>query len=508
MANNIATITRFLPKVIDQVFVNESKTEILEQGSKYIDLNFKEAGYVKVYSLLMDGLSDYYRANSVGDSTGSWLNGTSRADAATHSAYAPEYDHSNPSRDGFARGSVDGNWEIFKLRYYRGKQFRVDQMDDEETAGLIIGNLLTEFLRTKVVPEVDIVRFDVLGHATNASIGNRVYESIDYSSLIQANGLSSESMIAKFNRAFVWLNAHEVPDEDQVIFVSNDVWGLLLGDPLLTRFIDVEKVRNGNGVDLEVKTYMGRPVIQVPKSRFYSDPVLGENGYAAGASSHEFNYLVCSKRAIVPVVKLDYAKIFNPEVVQDYIGYKINFAIYHDAFVPKNKKLGVYASMKPATAVSNALYVATTDITSASTNFKVTDWVTTPAGILGSLVYAQGSSNPFSVGTASGLSGATDYTGADITIPTTNGYKTFFALEQYGVSVAVGELNLITDAKSATYTITTPTTPVSVSSSNTAACTVAFSGTTTTVTKVAAGTSIVDIVYADGTIERHYVKLT
>lgn len=64
MANNIALIEKYLQNTIDTVFAEESKTKVLENGGKFIDLNFKEAGYVKIMSLLTDGLSDYHRVNN------------------------------------------------------------------------------------------------------------------------------------------------------------------------------------------------------------------------------------------------------------------------------------------------------------------------------------------------------------------------------------------------------------------------------------------------------------
>ena len=133
MANEFGLITKYMQNAIDTVFAEESKTRILENGSKFIDVNFKEAGYVKVMSLLTDGLSNYFRVNN---GLGSSNNG--------YSAY--------PTLDGYKVGDAQATWEIFQLQYDRGKQFRVDNMDNEETAGLIIGNLLTEFLRVKVVP--------------------------------------------------------------------------------------------------------------------------------------------------------------------------------------------------------------------------------------------------------------------------------------------------------------------------------------------------------------------
>lgn len=449
MANSIATITRYLSKMIDQVFVESSKTEILENGSKFIDLDFKEAGYVKIYNILMDGLSDYYRANSVyadpeGPLAGQY-DGTSARDTSTYSRYAPEY--GTAQRDGFSRGSVKGGWELFKLRYYRAKQFVVDQMDDEETAGAIIANLLTEFIRTKVVPEVDAVRFDTLIKATDGGIGNLVTESINYDDLIGDNGLATKSMLAKFNKAFVWLNKHEVPDEDQAIFVSEDVWGLLFGDPMLTRFIDVENRKSESGLSFEVKTYMGRPIIHVPESRFFTSPVLGDNGYHAGTDSKKINFIVCSLKSIVPVVKLDYTKIWSPETQDDFIGYKVNFALYHDAFIPHNKKVSVYASVGTSGTDANGIDLAVVDsttkaaATASTTKVIVNDYLTQPAGLLGTLIYNVGTSNPFAVGKADGVeankSNVVELGKTEITLNSTN-HNAFFALVQHGVTIATG----------------------------------------------------------------------
>jgi hypothetical protein len=202
MANNFNLITKYLPEALDKVFASESKTALLENGGKWVDLNFKEAGYVKVANLLMDGLSDYYRVNHIGV------------------ANSLDYAHDNQNngadyRDGYARGNAQLTWEIFKLKYDRGKQFLVDRMDDEETAGILLANLLTEFLRTRVVPEVDAVRFAKIAGKANATLGNLVVET--------TAGLTDANIISAWNAGFAWLAEHEIPEEEQVIFVNPQV---------------------------------------------------------------------------------------------------------------------------------------------------------------------------------------------------------------------------------------------------------------------------------------------
>ena len=353
MANNFELITKYMQNAVDTVFAEESKTNILVNGSKFIDVNFKEAGYVKVYSLLMDGLSDYYRvANGLGSANNGYAN--------------------FPSNDGYQIGNVDGKWEIFKLDYDRGKQFRVDSMDDEETAGLIIGNLLTEFLRVKVVPEVDAVRIAKMCGKTSVSLGNRVSETI-----------SANTIISKFNTAFEWLSEHEVPAEEQVIFVNPTVMAQIRNTTELYKKLSQAEYKGD--VSFTIETYEGRPIIEVPTSRFYTDVVTGNNGYAPASSSKVINFMVVSKRAIVPVVKLEKSKIYGPELVQDFDGYKVNFRMYHDVIIPKNKLAGIYASISSVSAGTKTNLLAV-DIAKVDDGYKMVQHFTTPAGLLGTVV--------------------------------------------------------------------------------------------------------------------------
>ena len=240
MANSIALITKYLPNVVDKVFAEDSKTALLVSGGKYVDINFKEAGYVKIFSILMDGLSDYYRVNHVGKEN------------------SLSYAHDNQNnganfRDGYQRGNVSGEWEILKLRYDRGKQFLVDNMDNEETAGQIIANLLAEFLRTKVVPEVDIVRFSTIASKCNATLGNLVTETIAENTALK-NIISAQE----------WLKEHEVPEEDQILFVSPAFNTLLQNSTELTKFITQADFRSEKGVTFRLNAFNGMPIVVVP----------------------------------------------------------------------------------------------------------------------------------------------------------------------------------------------------------------------------------------------------
>lgn len=353
MANNFELITRYLPDVVDKVFVQESKTAIFENGGKYIDVNFKEAGYVKLMSMLMDGLSDYHRAGH-------------------------GYDE-----EGYGKASVTTQWELFKLMYDRGVQFKVDEADDEESARQIIANLLTEFIRTKVVTEVDAVRFSRIAEKANATLGNLVTETIE-----------ANKIIAGFNTAFEWQEENDVPAEDQVIFVSPKVMTLIRNTTELNKMI-TQTDFTSNGVTFTLPSYNGRPIISVPSSRFMTNVKTGSNGFYAGTNSKLINYMIVSKKAIVPVVKIEKSVVFTPDRVQDFDGYKVNFRLYHDLIIPKNKVVGAYVSVSEenATTKSSKLMV---EVNAVGDEHIISTYYTAPAGVHGKLV--QGTS-AFTVGT-------------------------------------------------------------------------------------------------------------
>ena len=41
MANSIQLIEKYLPQAVDKVFAEESKTALLVNGTKWLDINFK-----------------------------------------------------------------------------------------------------------------------------------------------------------------------------------------------------------------------------------------------------------------------------------------------------------------------------------------------------------------------------------------------------------------------------------------------------------------------------------
>ena len=374
--NSFEVITKYLPQAVDKYFAAESKTAVLEQGSKFIDVNFNEAGYVKIASFLMDGLSDYYKTQG----------NVAPSNPADYAAYAGNVNAGQ--RDGFEIGGVSVKWEIFRLQYVRGKQFRIDYIENEETAGITIGNAIEEFNRVKVIPEVDATRFSIIADTTSVSLGNMVSETV-----------AANQIISKFNSAFEWLTENEVPEEEQIIFVSPSVMTLIRNSTELAKFLTQGDYRAASGIDFTVEKYGSRPIIEVPSNRFFTNVLVTNNGYRPQTSSKVINFMVVSAKAVIPIRKLEWNKIYGPELsgIAGFHGYIINYLIYHGVVIPENKITGVYVSVSETNAsTKTALLKVSTKAGSVQYGWVMDRYFTNPAGLRGYIVYAY--ANSFTLG--------------------------------------------------------------------------------------------------------------
>lgn len=398
MANSFELITKYLPQAVDKYFAAESKSVILENGSKFIDVNFNEAGYVKIADFLLDGLSDYYRTQEE----------PRPASPAGYAAYAGNL--GSGERDGFDIGGTTVRWEIFKLQWCRGRQFRIDHISDEETGRIVTGGLVEEFHRLKVIPEVDACRFSTIAGSASASLGNLVIE-VPGTDITDTN--ASTGIIHRFNAAREWLIEHEVPAEEQVIFVNPQIMTMIMNTAELNKFITQEDYRNANGLSFMVKKYMGMPIIEVPSSRFFTNVLTTRNGFQAQSTSQQINYMICSLKAVVPVRKIEYSKVYGEDQagIAGFYGTMMNYLLYHGVVIPRNKLVGTYVSVNSAgTALQKtnllAVDIRAGDVTNA---WKLQAYYTMPSGMRGTVVFA--TTDAFTVGSSVTVTGDTDSDG-------------------------------------------------------------------------------------------------
>ena len=196
--------------------------------------------------------------------------------------------------DGYTKGDATVTWETHKCNFDRGRMFSVDNLDDIETGGVAFGKLMGEFIRTKVVPELDAFRFSKYASAANIS-------TVEPATL--ANGAD---VVAALAAAHSKMDNDEVPREGRILYITPDLMSLVEN-------LDTNKSRAA--INRAAK------VVVVPQSRFYTKitqydgstegqkvggytAAVGETFNATGDGSTK-KFIIAAKPAFLDTVKVD-----------------------------------------------------------------------------------------------------------------------------------------------------------------------------------------------------------
>jgi hypothetical protein len=294
MTQSFDLVTKFQP-ILDGIYKKASLTAVMDSMSQPIE--FAGANVVKVFKTTMGGLGDFARG----------------AD--------------------YPAGEIVGTWEALTLAASRARQLQVARMDNEETLGMAFGTVAGEFMRTKVVPEVDAYRF--AKYASTASISTTAGAT-----------LTSSTVLAAVDAAALQMDEDEVPPEGRLLYVSSTVGKMI--DAAVTRMLGNESSANRILNTLDQMT-----IIRVPQTRFYTiiDLEAGATasaagGYSKNSSGKEINFMLIHPSAVVQVVKQSLDKVFSPDVNQSSDNWIFDYSIYHDAFGLENKVDGIYLHKK------------------------------------------------------------------------------------------------------------------------------------------------------------------
>lgn len=283
MANAIELAMQFIP-ILDEVYKNASLTAKLD-GAADLAQRGANANEMIIPMLDMQGLADYSR------------------------------------NSGYVDGDVTLTHETVKCNFDRGRMFNVDAMDNLETAGIAFGRLSGEFIRTKVVPELDAFRF--ASYCGKAGVGKKAEALAD-----------GAAVLAALRAATTAMDEAEVPMEDRHLFITPTLDGMI-------QDLDTTKSREILG-RFATKTL-------VPQTRFYTaitQAADGAGGYTKADGAADINFMICHKPALIQFEKHVAPKIITPEANQTADGYKFGYRNVGIADVYQNKTAGVYVSHK------------------------------------------------------------------------------------------------------------------------------------------------------------------
>ena len=199
--NSIELFKKNAPELLDKVYKAASTTSDFDINGDLVKAG-ANANEIIVPKLEMDGLGDYDR------------------------------------NSGYLDGDVTLTNETVKFNYERGRKLKTDTIDNEETGGVIMANMSSEFLRTKVVPEVDAVRY-------------ATYASLDDITDVAENGIeykTGEEVLKALEDTMTQLDNDEVPEEGRYLRINPTLLSMAefvsrtTNNDILKKFAQVKKV--------------------------------------------------------------------------------------------------------------------------------------------------------------------------------------------------------------------------------------------------------------------------
>ncbi len=248
----------------------------------------------------------------------------------------PELDMSglgNYDRDsGFVQGAINITSEPFTLAQDRARTFQLDREDNDESGiATLAGEVLGEFVRTKVVPEVDAYCLSKIGgYAANEE------------QLITGD-METESY-AMFLKAVGEIRDEIGYDEELVCFADGAFVRALQSSPEISRQMLVSDFKKGD-IHTQVKTLDDVAILPVPSSRMMTqyDFMSGgegeeEGGFAPTEAAKAIGFIVMPKRACSLVKKSETLRTFTPEQNIKADAYKFDYRLYYDVFLKNSMK--------------------------------------------------------------------------------------------------------------------------------------------------------------------------
>ena len=275
---------------------------IAEATSGWMELNSSQVKYtggneVKIPKLTMDGLGDYDRDN------------------------------------GFVQGSVTLEWETRKLTQDRGRTFQLDSMDVDETAFVATASaVMSEFQRTRVIPEIDAYRYSAIAtQAADKGMAETGYTPAPASILSKIREAAYE----------IYDIAGEIP---LILTMSMPVAAILEASTEIAKYMDTVDFARGE-IHTKVRAIDGIPIMKVPSARMKTKYVFydGETedqtagGFVPDSTAKDINWILQARDTTIAVSKTDKIRVFEPNTNQKADAWKIDYRKYHDLWILDNQ---------------------------------------------------------------------------------------------------------------------------------------------------------------------------
>lgn len=231
-----------------------------------------------------------------------------------------DYDRDN----GFSKGKMTVAHTSYTLTQDRARSLQIDREDMDETGiANLAGQIMGEYVRTKVIPEMDAY---TLSKLAGIAVSKTNTKTLDLS-----------KVYAQFVELVNGVQAKAGFDADLVAFVNADVYAAFMNSAEIQRHITVSDFKQGE-VNLKVKKINDVALIPVASDRMktaYEDDTTN-GGLKPTSTAKNIGMLVLPKKAASLVKKSEKIRVFEPDTNQDADAYKFDYRVYYDTLVKKS----------------------------------------------------------------------------------------------------------------------------------------------------------------------------
>lgn len=293
MANTIAPVINYLPKVIDKVNKENALTVDLNVSAGDVKMGLENSSEVKIKKYDFGGLGNY--TGTIPDNAG-----------------------------------IQTTWETQKLDVKRSTKMLIELIEGQE-GQTELAEAVAEFQRVKVVPERDAV------------VLSKAYNNADASTTATPATLTASTVKQAVDLGIKELNENEAPKSGRIMYMSCEVYDLMKNSDFFTYNLNAGE--GENRLDTRIAGYDGMKVIEVPKSRFNTAVTLSAtNGFTLTGT--DINFLIIAPRAVQVIDKITKGEVvesrFNESSFEDVYKY----LTYYDAITWDNQSTAIYAHAK------------------------------------------------------------------------------------------------------------------------------------------------------------------
>ena len=235
---------------------------------------------------------------------------------------------------GFSKGKMTVAHTTYTLSQDRARSLQIDREDMDETGvANLAGQIMGEYIRTKVVPEMDAYTLSKLAQI-----------AIDKSNTKDIDDITK--VYALFNELANSIYAKAGYDSELVAFVDPVVYAAFMNSTELQRMITVSDFKQGE-INLKVKSINGITLIPTAADRMKSEYTDDEEngGIKPTEGAKSVGMLIVPKKAAHLVKKSEKIRVFEPDTNQDADAYKFDYRLYYDVFVKKSELQHISAAL-------------------------------------------------------------------------------------------------------------------------------------------------------------------